>query len=494
MEKHSNTSSDTSQLDGFSPATEMLLALRERRISAVELLDLHLRRIKRHNPALNAIVTPNYDAARIAAVAADEARTQGADRLILGLPLTIKDCIYVEGLPTTGGVPERAEAIADEDAPISARIRAAGAVIMGKTNVPPYAQDYQTANPLFGRTNNPWDLARTPGGSTGGGAAAVAAGLTSLEFGGDFAGSIRIPAAFCGIYAHNPSRGVVPCRGHFPGPNSPNPAKAMVVVGPLARSAEDLELALDVVAGPDAGEDVAWRLAMPPARHERLADYRVAIMPPIEWLPVAAEITRAMDDLATRLNCAGAQVREIQPEALGDMRDYYRLYHLIAAAMVSARWPESLRHRRAEEIRNRADIFEDQVMAKGLQASAGDYINWFAQREDYRVAFRTFFRQWDILLCPANIVNAFPHDDAPPAERRLDVNGEGVKHIRQVVYSSLASLSGYPATVFPVGQTDSGLPIGLQAIGPYLEDRTPIRFAALVAQEFGGFRPPLGYD
>ena len=163
-------------LSAFVSATEMLRALRRREISAVELLELHLRRIERYNPQLSAIVTPNYDQARQVSRQADAAWTQGEDRPLLGLPLTIKDCIYVRGLPTTGGVPERAEAIAEEDAPVAARVRAAGGVIMGKTNVPPYAADYQSANPLFGRSNNPWNLAHTPGGSTGGGAAAVAAG------------------------------------------------------------------------------------------------------------------------------------------------------------------------------------------------------------------------------------------------------------------------------------------------------------------------------
>lgn len=494
MKKHPDKSSDASKLDGFSSATEMLQALRQRRISAVELLDLHLRRIEHHNPALNAIVTRNDQAARRAAAQADKARAQGEDRPLLGLPLTMKDCIYVEGLPTTGGVLERAEAIAEADAPVAARVRAAGAVIMGKTNVPPYAMDWQAANPLFGRTNNPWNLTRTPGGSTGGGAAAVAAGLTPLEFGGDLGGSVRIPAAFCGVYGHTPSGTAVPFRGHFPGPNTPNPVKALIVLGPLARSAGDLELAFDVIAGPDVGEDVAWRLEVPPARHGRLADYRVAVMPPIEWLPVEAEIVEALDRLTTQLSRAGAQIKEIQPEVLGDMREYYRLYGLIGAVLVSKETPKSERDRQAEAIRARTDDSWALTHADGLQGDAADYIAWFTERERYRASFRAFFEQWDILLSPVNIVNAFPHTDAPPAKRQVDVNGESIAYARQNVYTSLGNLSGLPATVFPVGQTGSGLPIGLQALGPYLEDRTSIRFAALVGQEFGGFCRPPGYD
>lgn len=494
MEAHDDVRTETTGPDGFSTAIAMLRALRERRISAVELLELHLHRIERYNPTLNAIVTPNYDAARRAAALADDARARDEERPLLGLPLTIKDCIYVKGLPATGGLVERAEAISDEDAPIAARVRAAGAAIMGKTNVPPNAGDWQASNPLFGRSNNPWDLARTPGGSTGGGAAALAAGLTPLEFGGDFGGSIRIPAAFCGVFGHKPSDTVLPRRGHFPGTNSPNPAVAIVVQGPLARSAEDLELALDVIAGPDEGERVAWRIEMPPARHQNLADYRVAVLPPIDWAPVDGEILDALDRLATGLGRVGARVREIQPEVLADLRDYYALYSLIGAAMGSARQPEPDRLLEAEAIRGRADAFYELAVADGLCASASDYLGWFARREQYRAAFRDFFRKWDILLSPANIVNAFPHTDAPFVEREHIVNGEAVAYDLQSVYPSLCNLSGLPGTSFPVGQTRSGLPIGLQAIGPFLEDRTSIRFAALVAEELGGFRRPPGYD
>lgn len=481
-------------IDAFASATDMLQALRAQRISAVELLDLHLGRIARYNPQLNAIVTPNHDVARQAAQTADEARALGAEKPLLGLPHTLKDCIYAQGLPTTGGLPERAGAIAEEDAPTAARMRAAGGVLLGKTNVPPYAADWQSDNPLFGRSNNPWDLERTPGGSTGGGAAAVTAGLTPLEFGGDMAGSIRIPAAFCGIYGHKPSELVVPRRGHFPGPNVTNPATAMYVQGPLARSAEDLELALDVIAGADVGEDVAWRLELPPARHANLSDYRVAVLPPLDWLPVDDEIVAAQDRLATQLGQAGAHVQQTQPEALGDLREYHRIYSLLLSALNNVGRPAEDCRREAEEIRRHTDDPGALTWADGLVASASDYVIWFGHREYYRAVLRTFFQQWDILLTPANVVNAFPHDDKPQHERQLEINGESASYDLQSVYASLCNLSGHPGTAFPVGQTGSGLPIGLQAIGPYLEDRTPIRFAALVAQELGGFRQPPGYD
>jgi amidase len=481
-------------VDVFATAGAMLEALRQRQISAVELLELHLRQIRRHNSALNAIVTRNDDEARLQAERADAARARGEEGALLGLPLTIKDCIYVRGLPTTGGLVERAESIADDDAPVAARVRAAGAVILGKTNVPPLAADWQSDNPLFGRSNNPWDLGRTPGGSTGGGAAAVAVGMTPLELGGDLAGSIRIPAAFCGVYGHRPSETAVPRRGHFPGLNRPNPATAMAVQGPLARSAEDLELALDVIAGPDVGEEVAWHLDLPGARYSDLADYRVGVMPLLEWLPVDDEIAGALDRLATRLGKGGAKVQEVQPRFLGDMRNYYTTFLRLMAALQSAGRSEADRHRQAGAIQESSDAFDRLAWADGLTASASDYILWFAHRERYRGSFRAFFQEWDVLLAPADLVNAFPHTDAPYIERTLEVNGEEVPYRRQSLYPCLANLSGHPATAFPAGQSRSGLPIGLQAVGPYLEDRTPIRFAALVAAAFGGYQRPPGYE
>jgi amidase len=307
-------------------------------------------------------------------------------------------------------------------------------------------------------------------------------------------GSLRVPAAFCGIYGHAPSGTAVPRRGHFPGSNVPDPIKPLVTLGPLARSANDLDLAFDVIAGPDIGENVAWRLKVPPARHDCLTDYRVAVMPPIEWLPVDAETRTALDRLATQLGRVGVHIKEAMPKALGDMREYYRIYHLVAAVLVSRGRPRAERDRQAEAIRNGTDNPWTWAHADGLQSDAADYMAWFAQREQYRAGLREFFDEWDILLSPANVVNAFPHTDVPPSNPWLDVNGESVWYGLQNVYASLSSLSDHPATVFPAGKTRSGLPIGLQALGPYLEDRTSIRFAALVGQEFGGFQAPPDYE
>jgi amidase len=477
----------------FASATTLLQALNERRISALELLELYLQRIKRYNPALNAVVVLNEEEARQRAVRADEMRARGERGALLGLPLTIKEAIDVAGLPATAGAPLFAQNRPEKDARIVERIRAAGAIIMGKTNIPPFLADWQSNNPIYGRTNNPWNLDYTPGGSTGGGAAALAAGLTTLELGSDLAGSARVPAAFCGVYGHKPSETALPRSGMLPGKPLPNAAVAMAAPSLLARDARDLELAFDVVAGPDVGEDSAWHLHVPVARHEQLVDFRVAVLPPFAWLPVDAEILAAQEKLVQELRSRGARVEEARPESFDDLRDYHYLYLKLLLVMANSGSSREERSQGAAQLRALGDPFSLAV-AEGLEASAADYLTWHTQREMYRAAWRAFFREWDVLLAPVNITPAFLHTDAPMWQRSLLINGQNVAYSRQNVYPGIATLCGQPATAFPFGFTRAGLPIGLQVIGPYLEDRTPIRFTELVAREFGGYQRPPGYD
>lgn len=477
--------------DPFASATVMLRALQNKEISSVELLELHLSRIELHNPKLNSVVTLDVENARIAAKGADEILARGEYKELSGLPLTIKDCIDVEGLIGTGGVERFAHRVPHEDSRLTARVRGAGGVIMGKTNVPPNAADWQSDNPIFGRSNNPWNLGYSPGGSTGGGSAALAAGMTPLEFGSDIGGSIRIPAAFCGVFGHKPSETAIPRSGHFPGSPLPNAGAVMCVQGPLSRTAEDLELAFDVVSGPEVGEDSAWKLVVPPPRHNKLADFRVAILPTIPWLPVDDEITAAMDNLAEGLGKTGAQVKTIQPDGFGDLRRHHELYCRFLSVWTSVRLSEPQKQRLAENMR-KSDKFGE-FYAQGLLASASEYLIWHGEREELRHAYRRFYTELDVLLAPNNIVGPFPHINVPWPERWLDVNGTKVQYGLQNVYAAVATLCGQPATSFPVNLNKSGLPIGLQAIGPYLEDKTSIRFAELIEAEFGGFHPPPGY-
>lgn len=486
-------------VDPFASATELLAGLRAGRVTSTELTELYIGRIERHDRRLNAVVVRDFARARQQARAADAAAGRGAAGALLGLPMTLKESINVAGLGTTCGVPEWKGYVSPHDAPTAERTRAAGAVLLGKTNVPPMLADWQSANPVYGRANNPWDLGRTPGGSSGGSAAALAAGLTALEVGSDIGGSIRVPAAFCGVYGHRPSETLLPRSGQFPMPPLPNAAVVMGVQGPLARSAGDLELALSVLAGPDVGEDVAWRIALPPSRHERLAGFRVAVLPPIPWLPVDDEIAAALDALASRLGTLGCTVKHVQPEPLGDHREHHALYRSLLAAVTGARVDEETRRQRVAMWRRADDDFS-RAHVRGLEGTAGEYIVWNGRREQYRAAWRTFFRDWDVLLSPAINVLAYPHIDRawPPDDSDMTltftVDGRAVPYMHGLVYPAVSTVAGQPATAFPAGRSRDGLPIGLQAIGPYLEDLTPIRFAALLAREIGGFTRPAGYD
>lgn len=473
--------------DPFRDATSMLEALKRKELSSVELLEHHLGRIARHNPALNAVVNLGADEAREAAREADAARARGDGRPLLGLPVTFKDSINVRGLKTTMGMPPFAEYVAPADGPVAARVRAAGAVMLGKSNVPPMLVDFQAANPIYGRTNNPWDLARTSGGSSGGGAAAVAAGLTPLEYGSDFAGSIRVPAAFCGVFGHRPSDTALPRSGQGPVPPAPNAAMALGVQGPLARSARDLALALEVACGPEVGEDVAWRLELPPPRRQRLRDFKVAVAPLPEWPPLSRELAAALERTAAALRAAGARVETASP--IADLRQHHERFCELAFALMNVRLPEDARRARAAMFRAKGGPVAE-ACARGVDAGSGELVALHGQREAARAAFRAFFKEWDVLLAPASLGPAFAHGPMPfpplvaMLNHTVELDGAQVDPFLHSVYPSLASLPGQPATAFPAGKDRGGLPLGLQAIGPYLEDLTPLRFVELLGAAF----------
>jgi amidase len=273
----------------------------------------------------------------------------------------------------------------------------------------------------------------------------------------------------------------------------PNPSQHLNTLGPLARSADDLALALDVVAGPEPGEEVAWRLELPPARHQRLVDFRVATFPSAAWRPVDSEITAAIEGLAARLRRAGASVGEAVPDGYGDGTGYHEVFQSLIGAITASRLTETGRQELAAMLAASADPF-GAARGRGAIASAAEYMALHERRERYRLAWRAFFRDWDVLLAPVVIVPAPPHSTVPPDDRTFDLDGRPVPIRVMMVYSGLPILGGLPATAFPIGLTRAGLPIAVQAIGAYLEDRTPIRFAGLVAEAFGGYQRPPGYD
>ena len=447
-------------------ATDLVAALAARRVSALELADAAIARIEARDPAINAVVVRDFDRAREAARDADTALARGERRPLLGLPMTVKESHNVQGLPTTWGFEPFKDFRAPEDSVAVGRLKAAGAVILGKTNIPPFLADWQSASPVYGRTNNPHDLTRTPGGSSGGSAAALAAGMVPLEFGSDIGGSIRVPAAFCGVYGHKPSFDLVPARGHQPPGAQGGAGLPLAVVGPLARTAADLTLALDVVAGPDFPSSMAYRLDLPQARHTRLADFRVLIIDQHPLAGVDSEIRDALAALAGKLQSNGVKVAR-QSDHLPDLARSHEVYGQIMGVVMSRNSPDP----------STATAFEWMAMQEG---------QLLVRRE-----WRALFEHFDVVLAPVFGAVAFPHDsESDGARRSVEIDGKPTPYFAQLAWPGMATLANLPATAVPIGRTRAGLPIGAQIIGPFLEDRTTLAFAELLEREFGGFQPP----
>lgn len=479
----------------FAPATDLVRRLRAHEVTSRDLVERYLDRIARLNPALNAVVTLDADGARRQADAADAALAKGQlPGPLHGLPMTIKDTFETTGMRTTAGATELSDHVPSTDAVAVARLRAAGAVIMGKTNVPLYAGDAQSYNAVFGTTNNPWDHGRTPGGSSGGAAAALAAGLCGLELGSDIGGSIRHPSNWCGTYGHKPTWGVVPVRGHIPGPPGTLSHYDLSVVGPMGRSAGDLALALDVVAGPDADDAVGWRLALPPPRRGALREYRVAAWLDDPAFPVDAEVRSVLEQTVAALRRVGVTVDDrARPDlSLTDALDVY--LRLLSPLMLGGApddiWEGIVGH--ASQVTTPITAFDR--MAKTATIRHRDWLRADEARAKLRARWAAFFHQWDVLLCPVDPVPAIPHDQSEPlALRTLRVNGEQRSYLDVLAWvGAIGNLCLLPATVAPVGRTAAGLPVGIQIVGPYLEDRTTIDVAERLAEVVGGFTPPPG--
>ncbi|WP_445928455.1 amidase [Methylocystis sp. IM3] len=487
----------------YSSAGDLLAALQARRVSAMELVDLAIARIEALDKAINAVPVRDFERARAAARAADEARAKGETGALLGVPVTVKESFNVAGLPTCWGVPRFAQFMPEDDAVAVSRLKKAGAVILGKTNAPQWLSDWQSYNAVYGTTNNPFDLRRTPGGSSGGSAAALAAGFGALSACSDMGGSLRQPAHHCGVYAHKPTLGLIPRRGHAPPGNAPLANEhALAVVGPMARSAADLALALDVMAGPDEIDaGLGYRLALPPPRHEKLSDFRVLVIDRHPLGPTAGSIRAALATLAEHLARAGARVSEkrgLASDLAPDLAQATRLH----ARLLSAYWGAGLPFGAYERLFRDADAFSSQdrslaaERARGAVSSFREWRGAEAERAAIQQKWRALFREIDVVLCPAAPTTAFPHDHSEPMEaRRLRVDGRLYSYLdAHTIWAAPATVAGLPATVAPIGRDGSGLPIGVQIIGPSLEDRSTIAFAALLERAFGGFAPPLMND
>jgi amidase len=484
---------DMTQLP-FRSATELAAAVRAGEVSSTELVECYLSRIEALNPGLGAVVTLDAERARREAADADRRLAQGAEPGPLhGLPVTVKDCLETAGMRTTCGAPELAGYVPARDAEAVGRLRRAGAIVIGKTNLPIWASDCQSYNDLFGTTNNPWDTARTPGGSSGGAAAAVAAGLCALELGSDLGGSLRIPAHWCGVYALKPSFGVVPVQGHIPPPPGMHADMDIGVLGPVARSAADLELCLAVLAGPDPLDSAAWRLELPAAPARTVSQWRVAVWPEEPGWPVDRAVAERLAAVADSLAAAGMTVNQARPVDLEESLD-------VAQRLIQGGIAGFLPDPDYMALAGRAAGFDPQDQspparfARNITQSARDLARAKQRQHALRASWARFFTEYDILLCPAMRTTAIAHDHNPDVDARvITVNGEPVPYADQFAWVQAVGVAYLPAVVAPAGIAADGLPAGIQIVGPYLHDRTVTAFARALADLTGGFTPPPAY-
>ncbi len=475
-------------------ATEAAARIKSGDISSVSLTEHYIDRIERYDGAVNAVIVRIFDEALKAAREADAAASRGEDLGPLhGVPMTIKESYVIAGTPSTWGLEDFRNNIAKEDGLAVRRFRAAGAHFLGKTNVPVELADFQSYNPIYGTTGNPFDTTRTPGGSSGGSAAAMAAGFSALEAGSDIGGSIRNPAHFCGVYGHKPTYGVIPMSGHEL--VSGLPEADLAVCGPLARSAEDLAVALDIMAGPAEREALGWQLALPKADFKDLAELRVAVWATDEMAPVDSETASRANQVAEVLRGLGATVSTTaRPDF--DLAVAHANYQTLLNSVMTAGLQADAVARIQERVNqlDPADMSSDAVSMRASVLPHRDWIRANGRREKLRRAWSAFFEDWDILICPQMATPAFPHDHKPFGERTLLVDNVPQPYGQQIFWAGMVVNAYLPSTVFPTGLSVGGLPIGLQAVSaPYRDHRT-IEFARQITRHIGGFVRPPGFE
>jgi amidase len=482
----------------FKSAVELSAALAAKQVSALELAQDAIGRIERHDGKINAVCVRDFERGLEAARAADASLARGETKPLLGIPLTVKESYNVAGLPTTWGFAAQKDFRPGEDALSISRVKAAGGVILGKTNVPVGLGDWQSYNPIYGTTNNPFDLGRTPGGSSGGSAAALAAGYGPLSLGSDIGGSLRVPAFHCGVYAHKPTYALVPARGHTPPPLPPLPFdRDLAVIGPMARSAADLTLLLETIAGPDPLEaGKAYTLALPPPRHGELKDFRVLLIDSDPVMPTNGIVRAAIERLAGNLNKAGVAVSRASP-LLPDFAASSRLYMRLLMSFLAASFPPES-YERARTAATKLSPDDMSLVAERLRGIALSHRDWLMAdggRARLRAQWRELFGSFDAVICPIMPTPAYKQDQSPDQEKRhIDIDGREYPYPDQLAWPGIATLPGLPATAIPIGLSPEGLPVGIQIVGPWLEDRTPLRLAELIERAFGGFVPPPMFD
>ena len=476
----------------FDSAHEILEKIKQREVSSLEVLESFLAQVEKVNPKINAIVALDIERAKEKAKEADN-KISLKSKLgpLHGLPMTIKDAFEVEGIVSTGGNPAWKDNIPKRNAEAVQRLVDAGAIIFGKTNVPFLSSDLQSFNKIYGTTNNPWDLERTPGGSSGGSAAALAAGMTPLELGSDIGGSIRVPAHFCGLYGHKPSYNIISEVGHMPPPpGSILTGNGLSVAGPLARSPEDLEIALDVLVAAQEQDSQAWKVKLPKARTKKIKELKIAVWPDEPYAEADDEITSLIKDTAEDLRHAGAKVETVDLPISFEEID--KIYSLLLNPLMLAGSPKETFETLAKlnESLDPNDVSELAKVARGSVLKHADWVLVNAMRQNMRQKWREFFNKFDVILCPTCITPAFKHNHNPVHERKLTINGKDDEYLRATLWAGPAVSAGLPSTNVPIGMSSNNLPISMQITGPYLEDKTCLEVAKVVRNLRGGFKIP----
>ena len=465
----------------FLPAVVMAERIRKRELSPVELVEAHLAQIEKLNPKLNAFVHVDADAARRAAQYAETSVMQGKTLGALhGIPVSIKSSFDVAGMRCESGTRLRVGHVPIQDAPLVARLRAAGAIILGVTNTPELLMAWETDNLLYGRTNNPWDLERTAGGSSGGEAAAIASGMSAGGVGSDGGGSIRVPAHFTGICGLKPTPGRIPAAGHFPA--SAGPFASIGVVGPIARTVADLKILFEIMQGPDAGDTCSAPVALRWPGREETKNLRIGYFEDDGRTPVTPETRAAVRRAAESLRSAGFQVERFQPDDLDQARKLWWKYFVVAGGML-------LRPMFKGRETDLSPILKDflEVSASQPPLTADSLLDAWIQRDLLRAQFFAQMRRYPILLCPAAAIPAFRH-----GERSWEVDNKTVNYLDAWSYTEFFNLLGNPAAVVPVGRSPEGLPIGVQIVGRSWEEEQVLSVACALESVCGaGSIPPM---
>ncbi len=476
----------------FASARTLASMVREKKIGALELLDFFLARVERLNPRINAIVVQRAEDARREAAVCDDMTAKGRSLGALhGVPMTVKESFDLAGTPSTWGLTAQRDNIAARDALSVERLKQAGAIIFGKTNVPVWLADWQSFNPIYGTTSNPWNVERTPGGSSGGSAAALAAGLTGLEIGSDIGASIRNPAHYCGVYGHKPTFDVCPRDGHLlPGAFAHGD---LSVIGPLARSAYDIETALDIIAGPNALDATGLQLHLPREPRTKVSDFRIAVMPDADTAPVDGAVRRQIEALADWLEKQGAHVdRAARPV---DPAEAHETYIMLLRSATSGAADEAAHAKllaARDSVAGRDDYYAWHVRANTM--GHREWLGWNNKRARMVQDWARFFTRFDLLLCPTAATTAFPHMQTGERwERMIKVDGEDQPTTTQLFWAGYSNMVFLPSTIAPIGLAADGLPVGVQIVAPAYRDHSAIRFAQLLEDRYRAFVAPPGF-